>query len=57
MRMEIINIIPIFMNLTRRIEFRIKERYNFPRVLFFKVFELGAESANQVLSSDEASSP
>jgi hypothetical protein len=25
-----------------------------PRVLFFNVFELGAESANQVLSSDEA---
>jgi hypothetical protein len=29
MRMKIINIIPIFMNLTRRIEFRIKERYDF----------------------------
>jgi hypothetical protein len=27
-----------------------------PRVLFFNVFELGAESANQVTSSDEASS-
>jgi hypothetical protein len=27
-----------------------------PRVLFFSVFELGAESANQVISSDEASS-
>jgi hypothetical protein len=27
-----------------------------PRVLFFKAFELGAESANQVISSDEASS-
>jgi hypothetical protein len=27
-----------------------------PRVLFFSAFELGAESANQVLSSDEASS-
>jgi hypothetical protein len=27
-----------------------------PRVLFFNVFELGAESENQVISSDEASS-
>jgi hypothetical protein len=27
-----------------------------PRVLFFYAFELGAESANQVISSDEASS-
>jgi hypothetical protein len=27
-----------------------------PRVLFFNAFELGAESANQVTSSDEASS-
>jgi hypothetical protein len=27
-----------------------------PRVLFFKAFELGAESGNQVISSDEASS-
>jgi hypothetical protein len=27
-----------------------------PRVLFFNAFELGAESANQVISSDEASS-
>jgi hypothetical protein len=27
-----------------------------PRVLFFNTFELGAESANQVISSDEASS-
>jgi hypothetical protein len=27
-----------------------------PRVLFFNAFELGAESENQVLSSDEASS-
>jgi hypothetical protein len=26
-----------------------------PRVLFFNAFELGAENANQVLSSDEAS--
>jgi hypothetical protein len=26
------------------------------RVLFFNVFELGAESGNQVISSDEASS-
>jgi hypothetical protein len=26
------------------------------RVLFFKAFELGAESENQVISSDEASS-
>jgi hypothetical protein len=25
-----------------------------PRVLFFNVFELGAENANQVTSSDEA---
>jgi hypothetical protein len=25
-----------------------------PRVLFFNPFELGAESANQVISSDEA---
>jgi hypothetical protein len=25
-----------------------------PRVLFFYAFELGAESANQVISSDEA---
>jgi hypothetical protein len=25
-----------------------------PRVLFFNAFELGAESANQVISSDEA---
>jgi hypothetical protein len=25
-----------------------------PRVLFFNVFELDAESANQVISSDEA---
>jgi hypothetical protein len=27
-----------------------------PRVLFFNAFERGAESGNQVLSSDEASS-
>jgi hypothetical protein len=27
-----------------------------PRVLFFNGFELGAESANKVFSSDEASS-
>jgi hypothetical protein len=27
-----------------------------PRVFFFKAFELGAESGNQVISSDEASS-
>jgi hypothetical protein len=27
-----------------------------PRVLFFNAFELGAESVNQVISSDEASS-
>jgi hypothetical protein len=27
-----------------------------PRVLFFNAFELGAESANQVISNDEASS-
>jgi hypothetical protein len=27
-----------------------------PRVLFFNAFELGAESSNQVISSDEASS-
>jgi hypothetical protein len=27
-----------------------------PRVLFFNAFELGVESANQVISSDEASS-
>jgi hypothetical protein len=27
-----------------------------PRVLFFNAFELGAESGNQVMSSDEASS-
>jgi hypothetical protein len=26
-----------------------------PRVLFFNAFELGAESANQVISSDKAS--
>jgi hypothetical protein len=25
-----------------------------PRVLFFNAFELGAESANQVISSDKA---
>jgi hypothetical protein len=27
-----------------------------PRVLFFNAFKLGAESGNQVISSDEASS-
>jgi hypothetical protein len=27
-----------------------------PRVLFFNAFELGAESGNQLISSDEASS-
>jgi hypothetical protein len=27
-----------------------------PKVLFFNIFELGAESGNQVMSSDEASS-
>jgi hypothetical protein len=27
-----------------------------PRVLFFNAFELGAESGNQVISSEEASS-
>jgi hypothetical protein len=27
-----------------------------PRVLFFNAFELGAESGNQIISSDEASS-
>jgi hypothetical protein len=27
-----------------------------PRMLFFNAFELGAESGNQVISSDEASS-
>jgi hypothetical protein len=28
-----------------------------PRVLFFNAFELGAESGNQVISSDEALRP
>jgi hypothetical protein len=27
-----------------------------PRVLFYNAFELGAESGNQIISSDEASS-
>jgi hypothetical protein len=42
---------------------QIKEKSNekktmgyLPRVLFFNAFELGAESGNQVISKDEASS-
>jgi hypothetical protein len=35
-------------------ELKVKTLGYLPRVLFFNAFELGAESANQVLSSDEA---
>jgi hypothetical protein len=35
-------------------ELKLKTLGYLPRVLFFNVFELGAESANQVLSSVEA---
>jgi hypothetical protein len=37
-------------------ELNIKTLGYLPRVLFFNAFELGAESANQVISSEEASS-
>jgi hypothetical protein len=37
-------------------ELKVKTLGYLPRVLFFNTFELGAESANQLISSDEASS-
>jgi hypothetical protein len=36
-------------------ELKVKTLGYLPRVLFFNAFELGAENANQVISSDEAS--
>jgi hypothetical protein len=35
-------------------ELNVKTLGYLPRVLFFNAFEIGAESANQVISSDEA---
>jgi hypothetical protein len=41
---------------SNKIKITEKKTLNYlPRVLFFNAFELGAESGNQVISSDEAS--
>jgi hypothetical protein len=45
-----------FQDSNKRKKLKIKTLGYLPRVLFFNAFELGAESANQVISSDEASS-
>jgi hypothetical protein len=45
-----------FQDSNKKKELKVKTLGYLPRVLFFNAFELGAESANQVISSDEASS-
>jgi hypothetical protein len=45
-----------FQDTTKRKSTEKKALGYLPRVLFFNAFELGAKSANQVISSDEASS-
>jgi hypothetical protein len=45
-----------FQDSNKRKRTEIKIMGYLPRVLFFNAFELGAESANPVISSDEASS-
>jgi hypothetical protein len=45
-----------FQDSTKRKSTEMKTMGYLPRVLFFNGFELGAESGNQVISSDEASS-
>jgi hypothetical protein len=45
-----------FQDSNKRKSTKIKTMGYLPKVLFFNAFELGAESANQVISSDEASS-
>jgi hypothetical protein len=45
-----------FQDLKKRKRTESKTMGYLPRVLFFNAYELGAESANQVISSDEASS-
>jgi hypothetical protein len=48
-------IIVVITSKTQIKEKKLKENMVYlPRVLFFNAFELGAESANQVISSDEA---
>jgi hypothetical protein len=43
-----------FQDLNKRKSTEKKTMGYLPRVFFFNAFELGAESANQVISSDEA---
>jgi hypothetical protein len=50
------NSINNFQDSTKRKGTKKKTLGYLPRVLFFNTFELGAESGNQVISSDEASS-
>jgi hypothetical protein len=45
-----------FQDSTKRKSTEKKTLSYMPRVFFFNAFELGAESGNQVISSDEASS-
>jgi hypothetical protein len=45
-----------FQDSNKRKLLKVKSLGYLPRVLFFNAFELGAENANQVISSDEASS-
>jgi hypothetical protein len=45
-----------FQDSTKRQSTKNKTLGYLPKVLFFNIFELGAESGNQVMSSDEASS-
>jgi hypothetical protein len=45
-----------FQDSTKRKSTENKKLGYLPRVLFFNAFELGAESENQVISSNEASS-
>jgi hypothetical protein len=45
-----------FQDSTKRKSTKKKTLGYLPRVLFFNAFELGTESGNQVISSDEASS-
>jgi hypothetical protein len=45
-----------FQDSNKEKELKVKTLGYLPRVLFFNAFELGAESVNQVISSDEASS-
>jgi hypothetical protein len=57
MRPKIINIVPILINLTRRIEFRIKERYNFLPVngsaipVFYTIPQLCPSMIKKIASS------